>query len=64
MIRRHGVHRWAVEQTVALMHWFRRLRIRCKTRDDIHEVFMTIAYAIICCDRQLGTGPGAAPRPR
>ena len=23
-----GVHRWVVEQTVALLHWFRRLRIR------------------------------------
>jgi DNA-binding NarL/FixJ family response regulator len=32
-----GVHRWVVEQTLALLHWFRRLRIRWEIRDDIHE---------------------------
>ena len=32
-----GVHRWVVEQAVALLHWSRRLRIRWKIRDDIHE---------------------------
>jgi transposase len=46
-----GVHRWVVEQTVALLHWFRRLRIRWEIRDDIHEAFMTIACAIICYRR-------------
>jgi hypothetical protein len=35
-----GVHRWVVEQTIALLHWFRRLRIRWEIRDDIHEAFM------------------------
>src|SRR5690606_18893286 len=33
---RLGVHRWVVEQTIALLHWFRRLRIRWEIRDDIH----------------------------
>ncbi|MEV0594977.1 IS5 family transposase [Nonomuraea cavernae] len=42
-----GVHRWVVEQTIALLHWFRRLRIRWEVRDDIHEAFMTLACAII-----------------
>ncbi|SNS13196.1 hypothetical protein SAMN06265355_111191 [Actinomadura mexicana] len=28
--------------------WFRRLRIRWETRDNIHEAFMTLAAAIIC----------------
>jgi hypothetical protein len=43
-----GVHRWAVEQTIALLHWFRRLRIRWEIRDDIHEAFMTLAEALVC----------------
>ncbi|WP_168221452.1 IS5 family transposase [Actinomadura sp. WMMA1423] len=46
-----GVHRYVVERTIALLHWFRRLRIRWETRDDIHEAFMTLAAAIICWRR-------------
>jgi len=46
-----GVHRWVVEQTVALLHWFRRLRIRWEIRDDIHEAFMILACSIICYRR-------------
>ncbi|GAA4952363.1 hypothetical protein HD597_000770 [Nonomuraea thailandensis] len=42
-----GVHRWVIEQTIALLDWFRRLRVRWEIRDDIHEVFMTLAAAII-----------------
>jgi hypothetical protein len=42
------VHRWAVEQSFALPHWFRRLRIRWKIRDDIHETFLSLACSIIC----------------
>ncbi|GAT70883.1 transposase [Planomonospora sphaerica] len=37
-----------LEQTIALPHWFRRLRIRWELRDDIHEAFMTPAASIIC----------------
>ncbi len=40
-----GVHRWVVEQTFALLHWFRRLRIRWEIRDDIHEAFLSLACA-------------------
>jgi hypothetical protein len=40
-----GVHRWVVEQSFALLHWFRRLRIRWEIRDDIHEAFHFPAYA-------------------
>ncbi|WP_433367872.1 hypothetical protein [Streptosporangium sp. CA-115845] len=36
-----GVHRWVVEQTIALLHWFRRLLTRWEIRDDIHEAFLT-----------------------
>jgi hypothetical protein len=34
-----GVHRWVVEGAIALLHWFRRLRIRWEIRDDIHHAF-------------------------
>ena len=34
-----GTHRRVIEQAIALLHWFRRLRIRWEIRDDIHEAF-------------------------
>ncbi|GGL46423.1 hypothetical protein GCM10011588_71540 [Nocardia jinanensis] len=46
-----GVYRWVVEQTIALLHWFRRLRIRWEIRDDIHEAFLSIACSVICWRR-------------
>ena len=46
-----GVHRWVIEQSIALLHWFRRLRIRWEIRDDIHEAFLSLACAIICWRR-------------
>lgn len=46
-----GVHRWVVEQGFALLHWFRRLRVRWETRDDIHEAFLSLACATICWRR-------------
>jgi len=46
-----GVYRWVVEQSFALLHWFRRLRIRWEIRDDIHEAFLRLACAIICFRR-------------
>jgi transposase len=46
-----GVHRWVVEQSIALLHWFRRLRIRWEIRDDIHEAFLSLACGIICWRR-------------
>jgi hypothetical protein len=36
-----------IEPTIALLHWFRRLRIRREIRDDTHQAFMTLA-AITC----------------
>jgi hypothetical protein len=50
-----GVYRWVVEQALALLHWFRRLRIRWEIRDDIHEAFLTLACAIICYRRLKGS---------
>ena len=46
-----GVHRWVVEGAIALMHWFRRLRIRWEIRDDVHHAFLTLGCAIICWRR-------------
>ncbi len=46
-----GVYRYVVEQAIALLHWFRRLRIRWEVRDDIHEAFLTLGCAIICWRR-------------
>ena len=46
-----GTIRWVVEQTHALLHWFRRLRIRWETRDDIHEALLRLGCALICWPR-------------
>ncbi|MFD5407730.1 IS5 family transposase [Streptomyces griseorubiginosus] len=46
-----GVHRWVVEQSFALLHWFRRLRIHWEIRDDIHEAFLILVCGIICWRR-------------
>jgi transposase len=46
-----GVFRWFVEQTIALMHQFKRLRVRDDRDDHVHEAFMTIACAIMCWRR-------------
>jgi hypothetical protein len=45
------------EQTFALLHWFRRLRIRWEIRDDIHEAFLRLACAIICLRRLTSLSP-------
>lgn len=46
-----GVFRYVVEQTIALLHQFRRLRVRYDKRDDIHEAFVSLAEAVICWRR-------------
>ncbi|MFF3060873.1 hypothetical protein [Streptomyces sp. NPDC057909] len=46
-----GVYRRVVEGAVALLHWFRRLRIRWEIRDDIHHAFVTVGCAVICWRR-------------
>ena len=45
------MHRWVVEQSFALLHWFRRLRVRWEIREDIHEAFLSLACDIICWRR-------------
>jgi len=49
-----GVYRWVVEQSIALLHWFRRLRIHWEICDDIHGAFLSLA-----CHHLLA--PTAAP---
>lgn len=43
-----GTQRWVVERAFAHLHWFRGLRIRWEIRDDIHEAFLTLGWALIC----------------
>jgi hypothetical protein len=45
-----GTYR-VVEAAFALLHWFRRLRIRWEIRADIHQAFLTLGCAIICWRR-------------
>jgi len=40
-----------VEQSFALLHWFRRLRIRWEIRGDTCEAFLTLGCALICWRR-------------
>ena len=46
-----GVFRYVVEQTLALLHQFRRLRVRYDRRDDIHEAFLSLGCSVICWRR-------------
>ena len=46
-----GVFRYVVEQTIALLHQFRRLRTRFDKRDDVHEAFMSLGMSMICWRR-------------
>jgi hypothetical protein len=45
-----GVHRWVAEEAIALLHWFRRLRIRWEVRNDIHQAFITLGCAVSAGD--------------
>jgi hypothetical protein len=37
-----------VERTIALLHWFRRLRIRYERLPIIHEAFLKIDCSLVC----------------
>ncbi|WP_411157399.1 IS5 family transposase [Nocardia farcinica] len=43
--------RWVVEQTLALLHQFRRLAIRWERRPDIHRRLLSLGAALICWRR-------------
>jgi transposase len=38
-----------VERTFAWLSQFRRLRVRDDKRADIHEAFLSLGCALICC---------------
>jgi transposase len=44
-----GKTRWVVERTISWLHQFKRLRVRCERRADIHEAFLTLGCILICC---------------
>lgn len=46
--------------TSAHLHWFRRLRIRWKVRDDIHEAFLTRLVRDMGCEPVAGGGLDSA----
>lgn len=46
-----GVYRYVAEQAIALLHRFRRLRIRWEVRDDIHEAFLSLGCSLLCWRR-------------
>lgn len=46
-----GIFRYVAEQTIALLHQFRRLRTRFDRRDDVHEAFMSLGCSMICWRR-------------
>ena len=43
-----GVYRWVVERSLSWLHQFRRLRVRCERRPEIHEAFLTLGCIVIC----------------
>jgi transposase len=43
--------RWVVEQTLALLHQFRRLAVRWERRLDIHQGLLALACVMICWRR-------------
>jgi transposase len=49
-----GVFRYVVEQAIALLHQFRRLRVRYDKRDDVHETFMKVGCIVMCWRRLHG----------
>lgn len=40
-------HRWVVERTLSWLSAFRRLRVRCERRLDIHEALVRLGCALI-----------------
>ena len=46
-----GKLRYVVEQTIALLHQFRRIAVRWERRLDIHDGLVSLACAMICWRR-------------
>jgi len=48
-----GRERYVVEQTIAILHQNRRLKVRYEKRSDIHKAFLTLACIKLCAGRLL-----------
>ncbi len=46
--QRLGRYRWVAERTLSWLNRFRRLKVRCERRDDIHQAFLSPGCALIC----------------
>ncbi|MER5200021.1 transposase [Streptomyces sp. NPDC002755] len=46
-----GKLRYAVEQTFALLHQFKRLAVRWERRTELHDAFISLACGLICWRR-------------
>jgi transposase len=47
---RLGRHCWVVERSLAWLAKYRRLTIRYERRADIHQGFLSLGCALICCN--------------
>ena len=45
-----GRHRWEVERSFSWLYRFRRLTVRYERRADIHQAFLDLGCALICCN--------------
>ncbi|GAA2987280.1 IS5 family transposase [Streptomyces sp. SM10] len=43
-----GKLRYVVEQTIALLHHFKRLAVRWERRTELHDAFVSLACGLIC----------------
>jgi hypothetical protein len=46
-----GKLRYVVEQTLALLHQFKRLAVRWERRTELHDAFVSMACSLICWRR-------------
>ena len=46
-----GKLRYVVEQTLALLHQFKRLAVRWERRTELHDAFISLACSLICWRR-------------
>ncbi|MCZ0984616.1 hypothetical protein [Streptomyces diastatochromogenes] len=55
-IKGPGRLRYVVEQTIALLHQFKRLVVRWERRIELHDSFLSLACSLICWRRLKKTG--------
>ena len=41
-------YRWVAERTLSWLSRYRRLKVRCERRDDIHQAFLHLGCILIC----------------